>query len=152
MNWLDTVPDKEGWYWIDFINSSAMMCRGMARAYRRHRAEQACSAWFWDGENVPMTDNRIQRWAGPIPEPGQQEEQCFRLVAVASDGREIAFPSAKLYSLGEFKEALYLRFQKGGELTHDQVREIITELQRQNNGSPIVILPWYIDLIKLVPA
>lgn len=76
----------------------------------------------------------------------------FRLVAVASDGHEIAFPSAKLYNLGEFKEAFYLRFKEDADLTGGQVREIVTKMHKQFGGRPVVILPWYIDLIKLVPA
>ena len=76
----------------------------------------------------------------------------FRLVAVSSDGREITFPSAELHSLGEFGGTLFLRFKENRELTREQVASVIGEIQRQFDGKPVVILPWYIDLIKLVPV
>ena len=79
-------------------------------------------------------------------------EVYFRLVAVSGDGREITFPSTELHSLGELKGALFLRFKQGADLTHDQIKAVIQEIQKQFDDRPVVILPWYIDLIKLVPV
>jgi len=79
-------------------------------------------------------------------------ETRFRLVAVSNDGREITFPSAELHYLGDFKGTLFLRFKENGHLTKEQVESVISEIQQQFGGKPVVILPWYIDLIKLVPV
>ena len=76
----------------------------------------------------------------------------FRLVAVSSDGREIHYQGVPIENLAQTESVHFFRFKKDATVSKESLDSLIHDIESAIPGQRFVLLPWYIDLIKLVPV